>query len=482
MPSQQRNSNSSRKQRNAIRFLLNNEDVRTELPAGTLVLDYLRRVRGLTGTKEGCREGDCGACTVLLGTLQDNQVQYRAVASCLLPLGGVAGKHLVTIEGLATPQLTPIQQAIVDEGASQCGFCTPGVVLSLTGFLLRAPSVTTESAVRALDGNICRCTGYAAIKRAAARVATEAEALLRDPAALNNGRLRTLVEAGYLPEYFLEVPHRLRRLQREESPRLPIPPAVAVGGGTDLFVQKPQELLDAPLRFLLDEPGLSDIQCDGQTCTIGAAATVADLLESPALTEALPELQNHLDLVSSTLIRNRATVGGNLVNASPIGDLSILFLALGAEVLLSSDRTVPLEDFFLGYKRLALRPGEVVQAVRFHLPERPYVFNFEKVSKRRHLDIASVNSAALLRVDEQGEILQCRISAGGVAPVPLFLRKTSAFLEKAVLSRETVLKAANLATTEISPITDVRGSARYKELLLRQLILAHFAGTELQSL
>ena len=463
----------------SIRFLLNNEEVAEKLPPGTLVLDYLRRIRGLTGTKEGCREGDCGACTVLLGTLQGDEVRYKAVPSCMLLLGSVAGKHLVTIEGLTTADPTPVQRAIVDEGASQCGFCTPGVVLSLTGFLLDAEAPQPEQAVSALDGNICRCTGYAAIKRAARRAAAEAQALLQRPEALNNGRLAALVRGGYLPAYFLEIPQRLRDLQEKVSLAGLHPAALPVAGGTDLLVQKPEELLQKPLRFLEQESDLTGVRCEEGTCVIGAATTVAELQGSSDLARPVPELPEYLGLFASTLVRNRATVGGNLVNASPIGDLSVMLLALGAEVLLSSGRTVPLERFFLAYKKLDLRQGEIVRAVRFKVPDAPYTFHFEKISKRRHLDIASVNSAALVKLDRQNKVALCRISAGGVAPVPLLLKKASEFLLRAGLSEQAILQAAALATTEVSPITDVRGSAEYKRLLLRQLVVAHFVPTGL---
>lgn len=458
-----------------LRFLLNDRLVETGEPTGTTVLDFVRQHQRLTGTKTGCREGDCGACTVLVGEFREGRLRYRSMTSCLMPLGNAPGKHLVTVEGLNfSTGLNSVQQALVDESGTQCGFCTVGFVVSLAGFCLSDEPASYERGIAAIDGNICRCTGYKSIERAVARIAA---ALADRP--LTDERLDWLVQHRFLPPYFSQIPQRLLALQATTNGHggaLAETPTV-LGGGTDLFVQKPEMVRHAALRHVFDESPLKTIRQEGGTVSVGAACTADDLGRSPVMRRLFPNLDEHLKLVSSTPIRNMGTVGGNLVNASPIGDLTIWFLALGASVTLRRDsqtRTVPLEKFYLGYKTLDKAPDEILETISFPAPTERQVFSFEKVCKRTYLDIASVNSALLLETSG-GRIVQARLSAGGVAPVPLFLEKTAEFLAGKMLSAETLEAAADLAQTEISPISDVRGSAEYKRLLLRQLLRAHFS-------
>ena len=457
----------------AIHFILNDELVSEVQPPGMVVLDYLRRVRRMTGTKESCREGDCGACMVLLGRIENGQLRYQAVNSCLLPISELDGRHLVTIEGLNTDSFNPIQQSFIDESASQCGFCTPGMVVSLTGFYLNSNELSPQQAVAALDGNICRCTGYTSIKRAANVLAKQAEKSLAESDDLQ--RIQLLVDQKILPSYFLTIYDRLLELQK---PQQSVAPGASpfVAGGTDLFVQKPEALLDADLQLLTRDKKLAEIKIENDSCIIGAAVTVEQLQNSPILNDLLPGLRDDLKLVSSTPIRHRATLGGNIINASPIGDLTIIFLALDADLVLDDGahrRVVSLKDFFLDYKKLDKKENELLEWVQFPIPPKSSLFHFEKVSKRTHLDIASVNSATRLQMD--GDVIaEAHLSAGGVAPIPLYLSKTAAFLRGKSISPATVKEAAEIALSEISPISDVRGSAAYKRLLLRHMIFAHF--------
>jgi len=480
-----------------IRFILNNELIESELHPGTVVLDLLRRDRRLTGTKEGCREGDCGACTVLLGELiRDGEpsVRYRAVNSCLLPLGDMAGKHLVSIEGInpvpreaTAPEaiaLTPVQKKMVEHGAIQCGFCTPGFVVSLTGYLLGPRPWSYEKAVDAVAGNICRCTGYASIKRAIADLLDQLEdEKLRDVqgarlqgsgAGTDMDQLRYLVACGVVPEYFLGIPERLSSLevpgQRASRPDS----SSVVAGGTDLFVQRPGQMLEGQLSFLSAVPGIGEIRVEKERLLLGAGISMEQVKEIPELKDQFPELDDELSLIASAPIRRRATLGGNIVNASPIGDFTVILLALGAVLGLKKGqavREVPLERFFLGYKQLDMKPGELLQWIA--LPKQEGRFNFEKVARRRHLDIASVNSAAWICIRDN-RIVKARIAAGGVAAIPLFLSRACACLQGQEPREERIEQALELAQEEIAPISDVRGSEQYKRLLLRQLLLAHF--------
>jgi xanthine dehydrogenase small subunit len=474
-----------------IKFILNDKSVSTDLPQGMVLLDFIRYHLRLNGTKIGCREGDCGACTVLVGKLNETLnvpvVEYESMTSCLMPLGNAEGKHIVTIEGVNLPgKLNRIQQAMAEEGATQCGFCTPGFVVSLAGFCLN----NKENAIASVDGNICRCTGYKSIERAAIKV----EALMHQKR--EQEQIAFLTKNEILPEYFTEIKTKLQLLKESGADQTDIlttnyksfitndvvqPPTI-VGGGTDLYVQKHEQMISASSRLVLDDEELTGIKKLDTRCIIGASATVTDLKESPVINKAFPGFQRFAKLVSSTPIRNMATIAGNFVNASPIGDMTIFFLALDAEIVLVPDhaafidgnsRRILLREFYKGYKQLAKEPAEMIAEINFELPATTDFFNFEKVSKRTHLDIASVNSAIHLQFN--GDIIiNASLSAGGVGPIPLYLAKTSAFLKGKTMSMDLLEPAIENLKTEISPISDTRGSKEYKTLLLGQLLSAHF--------
>jgi xanthine dehydrogenase small subunit len=466
-----------------IRFILNNRDIETDLSPGITVLDFVRYHQDLKGTKIGCREGDCGACTVLVGELVGESVKYRSMTSCLMPLANAVGKHIVTIEGINPEDgsLTPVQQAMVEETGTQCGFCTVGFVMSLTGFCVDDTEKTPELAVSAVDGNICRCTGYKSIERAAAIVCWQ----------LTDGGGR------FVPQYFANIPGRLAEIRKTDNP-LTASRQLFVSGGTDIYVQKPDAMPEASATHLFFDEDLRGIRDTGEFIEIGASATVTDLLVSPVMQAIFPSLYKHLKLVSSTPIRNMATLAGNFVNASPIGDMTIWFIALNSEIVLNTGREMLLRQLFLDYKKLSKEDGEYITTIKFRKPNRDFCFNFEKVCKRTCLDIATVNTAASFRVEPApGEawvppvlsdgtsqsteaksveylITDAHIAAGGVAPIPLYLKETSSFLVGRYANAETLEKANEIAQAEISPISDVRGSADYKRLLLRQLFRAHF--------
>jgi xanthine dehydrogenase small subunit len=468
-------------------FILNDRTVRTDAPLGTVLLDVIRYREHLPGTKIGCREGDCGACTVLVGEIKNGHLEYRSMTSCLLALANVHGKHIVTVEGLnpvsepgaGMDQLSPVQQAMVDESGTQCGFCTPGFVVSLSGCCLSRETITEELAVRTIDGNICRCTGYKSIERAAGIIADQLKKKdAKDP-------IDWSVKNGFLPGYFTGIAERLNGLASQAVTgramhASPIYPLLA--GGTDLYVQKHDTMHHSPVHSVFNDEELKGIRIEGDQCIIGGACTASDLLKSKELRAHFPNLENQLLLVSSTPIRNMGTLAGNFVNASPIGDLTIFFLALDSEITMGNgaipgqarnDRSIKLRDLYKGYKDLDKSPDEIVTSVRFQLPTKSTRFNFEKVSKRTYLDIASVNSA--IRLEMNGDtIREAHVSAGGVAPVPKYLVKTSTFLAGKTVSLEMVKPAIDVINAEIAPISDARGTAEYKRLLLRQLFFAHF--------
>ena len=452
-----------------IHFLWNDREVQVEAPPGLLVLDYLRQLERATGTKEGCREGDCGACVVLIGQLEGDEVDYQPVTSCLVPLGELAGKHLVSIEGLNGPQLTPVQEAIVETGATQCGFCTPGIVVSLTGLLMqRGLKLDPGQMRRALGGHLCRCTGYRSLEESGERIRR---------AVSDATGVEALVDRGVLPAWFAGVPERLRDLRSE---RVHAARAngrgVVIAGGTDIYVQRGDDLPRTCVEVLDLHPEMRGIHRRNGHLRLGALTTFEEFAADHHVHQRVPDIAAYMDLVASWQIRNRATLGGNIMNASPIGDMTILLLALEAEVVLCAGeecRVTPLGRFFRGYKELDRRPEEILTEIRVPMADDTTRVHFEKVSKRRCLDIATVNSAVAVRLEDD-LIAAATLAAGGVAPVPLLLRRTGAFLRGRAMSREVAEEAFALAQGEISPISDVRGSAEYKRLLLRQQLAGHF--------
>ena len=480
---------------------------------GMPVLDVARGELGLTSTKEGCREGDCGACAVLVGEQIANTVRYRAVPSCLLALGELKGKHLLSLEGLiegTEDGLTPVMRAFIEENASQCGFCTPGFIIALTSWLAEPQVPDLAGALRAVDGNLCRCTGYAAIRRAAARLVEQFKDLPLEPTA----RLKALVSAQVLPQSVLKfieesessslqtsVPHDaasgagldMAGDEKGKATASAPEPSVIVGGGTDFYVRNPDpdEGFSPLLTRTIPEFALVEYRDEpqGKWLEIGAAVTVRDFFASPLVQREVPGIERFETMFASTLIRNLATVGGNIVNASPVADITSMLMALGAQLVIVPEtrafesrapiRLCPLEQFYLDYKKLDLRPGEVLKAIRIPAAANRK-FSFEKASKRKNLDIAAVNTAIAFQIEEK-QFKDVRISLGGVAPVPMLGTAAMKVLEGAPCNpadRKTLaslaMQTAQAASASISPISDVRGSAEYRRRMVHQLMLAHF--------
>jgi xanthine dehydrogenase small subunit len=474
-------------------FILNQQLFSTDEHPGTTLLEVIRETACLSGTKEACREGECGACTVLVGTLRpDGGVDYRACASCLLPLGEVAGRHVVTVEGFPGKSLTLIQQLIVDNSASQCGFCTPGIVLSLAGFCFTSTNLSYEDALDALDGNICRCTGYVSIRNAARALGERLAKIDRRP----EHRLNALIAEGVVPDYFRAIPGRLQEI-KTGAPTFG-KGDVLVAGGTDLFVQKPEQLRESPLSFLSRFRELSYVREDSAFLRVGGGTTIEEFRTSAAVRRHFPALEADLLLHSSAILRNKATLAGNIVNASPIGDATIILLALDARLVIAASpdgqpqdgtqipkkprmafpfrdekREIALENFFLGYKKTALACGEMVVEITIPLLQQGACYHFEKVSNRTTLDIAAVNSAMRVAMAPDGTIAELRIAAGGVGPVPLLLAGLESFRGRTP-DADFVAALAKTAQDAARPIDDIRGSAEYKRLLLGQLMRGHF--------
>lgn len=452
-----------------IQFILNNRLIKTDKSASTTLLDFVRYDENLRGTKIGCREGDCGACTILIGSMKDGKLEYMSATSCLTPLPNVHGKHVVTVEGLNLPdKLNQAQQAMVDCSGTQCGFCTPGFISSMCCYALTCSKPTLESAISAIDGNICRCTGYKTIERASAKLAEKL--LTKD----QNNSMSWLVANDFIPNYFLTIEEKLKAIQVKEfnsNGQIPI------GGGTDLYVQKHDELHDMDMDYLFDRSHLNGITFDGNLCTMKSAVTVTDLIVNQRLLKTIPNWYQHLKLLSSTPIRNIATIAGNLANGSPIGDFTIILLAMKSQLTLTTkanvSRKLLLKDFYLGYKQLDKSADEIITEITFELPSNGTKFNFEKVCKRQYLDIASVNTAITIATNENS-ITEIHVSIGGVGPIPKYLAKTNEFLVNKSITVSVIKEAEAILQTELSPISDARGTDAYKRLLARQLFFGHF--------
>lgn len=458
-----------------ITFILNNKLIETEVNPATVVLDFIRSNR-LTGTKEGCKEGDCGACTVLVGEKINDKLIYKAVNSCLLPIGNVSSKHIVTIEGINPEknELNPIQQSFVDEGATQCGFCTPGFIISMTGYLLNNVKFDETDLVNSLDGNICRCTGHNSIIRVAENIYKKYNEDFRE----NENSLNFLIEYKFIPEFFVSIKDRLDEIKSDEieSNDIEFKNEYFVSGGTDLFVQRPDEMIKSNVKLLQNDKSLFGVKTVNGDCIIGSNTSVEEIHNSEIFKKYFPEIDKYMLLFGSTPIRNSATIGGNLNNASPIGDMTNFFMALNSIVTLTdgkSERDIPLNKYYLSYKKTDRNSDEIMKSIKFKIPEGNYYFNFEKVSKRTYLDIASVNTSVLLFI-ENNLISEINLSAGGVSAIPLYLFKTCEFLKQKELNIENLNEALTIVQNEISPISDARGSAEYKRLLLERLIYAHF--------
>lgn len=459
---------------NSTNFILNDVEISTSENQAMGLLDFIRKNQQLTGTKEGCREGDCGACTVLVGELIDDKVKYESVNSCLMPLGDAEGKHIVTIEGFNIDGLNPLQKAMVDEGGTQCGFCTPGFIVSLQGYFISNENVNTADAIESFDGNICRCTGYAGIKRSADQIVK----LLETNKTNNKSYFDKLVSLKLIPEYFLTIPDSLKKinLSRKKNGANEKTPDYFVSGGTDLYVQKWETMLESNIKLISGEKKYSGIDVEKNKIRIGGTTTVSEIINSLVVQKYFPEITNYFKLFGSLPIRNRATLAGNIINASPIADMTNFFLALNSEIILNNGkkkREIFLKDFYKGYKTLDKKPDEILESLSFNIPSENSLFNYEKVSRRTYLDIASVNSSMYVELTGN-KIISAHISAGGVGPIPLYLTKTSDYLKDKEISVNVVNEAIELMLTEISPISDARGTIEYKTLLLRQLLLSHF--------
>ncbi len=454
----------------------------TDVSPHATALDWLRS-RGLTGAKEGCGEGECGACAILVARPGlEAPTEWVAINACLVPAVALEGQEVVTVEGLGSPDsLHPVQHELAERGGSQCGYCTPGFVCSMAAEYYRpgrtpAGDGSTEYAAHdvgangfdldALSGNLCRCTGYRPIRDAA--LALDAPA----PDDVLAVRVQEPPPAPATTRATLHGAELARPANLADALALweDYPDAVVVAGSTDWGVEVNLRGARAPFVIVIDRlPELRELSVDDDVIEIGAGLTLTEVEQR--LAGRVPLLGQLIPQFASRLIRNAATLGGNLATASPIGDAAPALLALGAEVVLESpngERVVPVDEFFTGYRQSALGPIELVRSVRIPQPLAT-VTDFFKVSKRRLDDISSVAVAVALDVDDE-HVRRVRIGLGGVAATPVRARQT----EESLLGRrwdgQTIDEAAEVLASEGTPLDDHRASAAYRRAMLGQAL------------
>ncbi|NVO18596.1 MAG: xanthine dehydrogenase small subunit [Bacteroidetes bacterium] len=473
-----------------VRFLLGNKPVEIDLnchphyqPSVT-VLNYLRSLTDHKGVKEGCAEGDCGACLVVVASPQHGGgLRYEAINSCLVFLPWMHGKQLITIEDLSKgDDLHPVQQYMVDLYGSQCGFCTPGIVMALFSLYKSKLKPTRENVIRTMSGNLCRCTGYQPILEAAIK-ALEAvgddtftpeekavsEKLLQlqgQSITIDNGKQKYFKPASW---------NEALKLRNEH------PDAFIASGATDLALRQSKKHEFIPK--ILDISGIREIktfEANEAGWVIGSGLSIEETWNRSE--NRIPLFEDVFSVFASHPIRNLATLGGNIGSASPIGDTLPVLIALGASVELESlrgKRLVAMESYITGYRMTVLDADELIRAV--HIPKQlnSSVFRFYKASKRRELDISTVSLAVKVDIDENSCVRNIILAYGGMAEKPVRAYKTEKYLSGKKWDSETVSEASKLITSEFTPIADARSGKEARSIMARNLLIKFFAETAL---
>ena len=464
-----------------VKFLLNQSvTVIDQIDPSTTVLDYLREHRYLMGTKEGCASGDCGACTVVIAQVEDNSLVYRSTNACIAAIGSLHGKQLITVEDLKQPdKLHTVQQAMVDCHGSQCGFCTPGFVMSLFALRKNNNSPNKHKIIESLGGNLCRCTGYRPIVDAAEKAFTSSQkdqfsgtedAVLKQLNAINNeepqGRLCHLDKQFFSPTSSDELADLF----------IEYPEAKLLAGGTDLCLEFTQFLRDPKILIHTGRVvDMANITLTDDSLELGASVTYSRAADH--LIALYPDLKELIERLGSLQVRNQATIAGNIGNASPIGDMPPVLIALGAELVLrkgKETRVVTVEDYFVKYKVTVLQPSEFIEKIIIPRPGLDTQFKVYKISKRLEDDISATCGAFNLRL-HNGIVTNIVIAFGGMAEIP----KRANYCEQALLNQvwnsQTIEQAIEQMAEDFTPISDFRASSEYRlsvsQNMLRRLFL-----------
>ncbi len=480
-------------QRNNIQFVLNEKVVsidfnsNPELNPTTTVLNYLRSLPGHKGVKEGCAEGDCGACTVVIAENQEGKLTYKTIDSCLVFLPMIHGKQLITVENLADSGiLHPVQQEMVNHNGSQCGYCTPGVVMSMFGLYKNHHNPEREVIEDAFTGNLCRCTGYQPIIKAAEHACSCVDT---DKFKLHETKIITLLDEINKDKSPVEIStptqHYYKPLTLPDAltSRRKYPDAIIVGGATDAALRQTKKR--ERLNEILDISDITELKYFTETdkvFEIGSGLSL-EMLKSQSH-EKLPALYKMLQIFGSLQIRNLATLGGNIGSASPIGDMLPLLIAYKAKVKLQSsdnERLIPFGDFIKGYRLTDIRYDELITAV--HIPKLPAdtLIQSYKVSKRKDLDISTVSGGFSLQL-EGGHVKEIILAFGGMADQPKRASETEHYLLWKPWTRAAVEHAVKILAHEFSPLNDARSGAEYRRLVAGNLLMKFYAETSTSGL
>lgn len=464
---------------NQISFFLNGTLIDEEISPGLSTLDYLHKKKHMHGTKCSCNEGDCGACTVVIAYPREGNIVYESINSCLYPAAKLHGRHLISIEALGdTQNLHPIQSALLEHHGTQCGFCTPGFVMAMFALFATYTNPDKETILAALEGNLCRCTGYQSILEAAQEISGRYTPQQLVPQWCRN------VE----PQLFNFTAKAALLLRHKSLPRLVgrylIPnsgkelfdflavekEAKIFAGGTDLMVQMNVGRKEFPVLIDISRiPELNKLYLQKDGLHLGAAVSYSQVFESGIVKADYPALHALISQIASQQIRNFGTLGGNIANASPIGDSLPILLAMNASLRLQSElevRHLPLREFFLGYRKTALRKSEIISEIIIPLIPKSTYLKSIKSAKRKSVDISAVVTA--IKVESDGWIIRkADFALGGVAAIPLMSQTLAALVVDKDMRELNVPELCKQVADEFTPLSDVRGSDEYRQTLIQ---------------